>query len=641
MAEIKKSLLQNSSSIETIQQSINSFGASIRKANTVSSSVIRQLYAGNREKKRSILAKSQLIQKRKEAARRREREDVVEAGKVGSIYKRAGTVIQNSTKGLLGRIMDFAGAILVGWMVNNLPRIIKGAQQLIERVDTVVKTLSGWFNNLTSFFGLFGSDLDSTLSRIKGVSPEVEAKELDKAVDKTRSGVIRADQQFKQMIEDLNNFDLLKVLGLRGAPESKDNRGDRPPSRSDAGLDSGGGFSEPDSGTSGGRVSDRQVYQYLRSKGVSHIHALGITANVLGESDFEIAADEAGDGSQGIGLFQYTFPSRKQAFLQAVPDYKTNWKAQVEFAIGEGSAPQYLSTEFSSPEQAAEWWMNNWERPAEYAKPGRRKKHNNWIANFKPPQADKKPATSSVSPVSSGPVNIDAGKTISVDARVGDTIKTSNYGMRWGRKHGGIDLGCPIGTYISCRLPCRVVEARYENGYGYYTDIIIPSLNIRLRFAHLSSQLIKSGEVPAMTPFARSGNSGAKTTGPHIHMEATRNLGGTAYGGELNPDPYTDAMVFSKNPPVGGSQPGLLKQVQGIFGLGGPSLDPVKTQTNVAQNVTPEKNARTIPVPIPDMGGEAPAPSGGGGGGIKMIGTSGNQLNTFVTKTLLRELEYT
>ena len=641
MAEIKKSLLQNSSSIETIQQSINSFGASIRKANTVSSSVIRQLYAGNREKKRSILAKSQLIQKRKEAARRREREDVVEAGKVGSIYKRAGTVIQNSTKGLLGRIMDFAGAILVGWMVNNLPRIIKGAQQLIERVDTVVKTLSGWFNNLTSFFGLFGSDLDSTLSRIKGVSPEVEAKELDKAVDKTRSGVIRADQQFKQMIEDLNNFDLLKVLGLRGAPESEDNRGDRPPSRSDAGLDSGGGFSEPDSGTSGGRVSDRQVYQYLRSKGVSHIHALGITANVLGESDFEIAADEAGDGSQGIGLFQYTFPSRKQAFLQAVPDYKTNWKAQVEFAIGEGSAPQYLSTEFSSPEQAAEWWMNNWERPAEYAKPGRRKKHNNWIANFKPPQADKKPATSSVSPVSSGPVNIDAGKTISVDARVGDTIKTSNYGMRWGRKHGGIDLGCPIGTYISCRLPCRVVEARYENGYGYYTDIIIPSLNIRLRFAHLSSQLIKSGEVPAMTPFARSGNSGAKTTGPHIHMEATRNLGGTAYGGELNPDPYTDAMVFSKNPPVGGSQPGLLKQVQGIFGLGGPSLDPVKTQTNVAQNVTPEKNARTIPVPIPDMGGEAPAPSGGGGGGIKMIGTSGNQLNTFVTKTLLRELEYT
>lgn len=640
MAEIKKSLLQNSSSIETIQQSINSFGASIRKANSVSSSVIKQLYSGNREKKRSILTKNQLIQKRNEAARRREREDVVEAGKVGSIYKRAGTVIQNSTKGLLGRIMDFAGAILVGWMVNNLPRIIKGAEQLIERVDTVVKTLSGWFNNLTSFFGIFGSDLDSTLSRIKGVSPDAGAKELDKAVDKTRSGVLGADQQFKQMIEDLNNFDLLKALGLRTAPgPDGENRGDRPPSRSDAGLDSGGGFTEPDSKISGGKVSDRQVYQYLRSKGVSHIHAMGITANILGESGFNPAADEAGDGSMGIGLFQYTFPSRKQAFLRAVPDYKTNWKAQIDFAIGEGSAPQYLSTEFSSSEAAAEWWMNVWENPAASVRPARRRKHNNWIKNFNAPQPDKKITTS---PVSSGPVNINPSKTIAVDARVGDTIKTSNYGMRWGRMHGGIDLGCSIGTYISCRLPCRVVEARYENGYGYYTDIIIPSLNIRLRFAHLSSQLIKSGEVPAMTPFARSGNSGSKTTGPHIHMEATRNLSGTAYGGDFNPDPYVDAMIFSKNPPVAGSQPGLLSQVKGIFGIGGPSLDPVKTQTNIAQNVTPEKNVRTIPVPIPDMGGgEAPAPSGGGGGRLKMISTSGNQLNTFVTKTLLRELEYT
>ena len=95
------------------------------------------------------------------------------------------------------------------------------------------------------------------------------------------------------------------------------------------------------------------------------------------------------------------------------------------------------------------------------------------------------------------------------------------------------------------------MEARYERGYGYYTDIIIPSLNIRLRFAHLSSQLIKSGDVPAGKPFARSGNSGAKTTAPHIHMEATRNMGGTSYGGDFNPDPYVDAMIFSKKPPQG------------------------------------------------------------------------------------------
>ena len=41
-----------------------------------------------------------------------------------------------------------------------------------------------------------------------------------------------------------------------------------------------------------------------------------------------------------IGLL-YTH-LKKRTFLQAVPDYKTNWKGQVDFAIGEGTSPQYF-----------------------------------------------------------------------------------------------------------------------------------------------------------------------------------------------------------------------------------------------------------------------------------------------------------
>ena len=103
------------------------------------------------------------------------------------------------------------------------------------------------------------------------------------------------------------------------------------------------------------------IISISKIKNISHNHALGITANVLGESGFKIDADEAGDGSRGIGLFQYTFPSRKEAFLQAVPDYKTNWKGQVDFAIGEGTSPQYFATNFKSAEEAAEWWRNYWD----------------------------------------------------------------------------------------------------------------------------------------------------------------------------------------------------------------------------------------------------------------------------------------
>jgi len=212
------------------------------------------------------------------------------------------------------------------------------------------------------------------------------------------------------------------------------------------------------------------------------------------------------------------------------------------------------------------------------------------------------------------------------------------------RPHGGADYACPTGTYIACKMPCKVVEARFQKGYGYYCDIIIPKLNIRLRFAHLSVQLISSGEVSPGVPFARSGNTG-RSTGPHIHMEATKNLSGTSYGGDMSPDPYTDVMIFSKNPPVQGAKKengGVLDIAKDMLGFGGPSLEPMPSR-DVAGGITPEKRGQVIPVPIPTGGGgqqSSPPPASRGGGGGDSMESSGASLNTVMATILLRELEY-
>jgi hypothetical protein len=117
--------------------------------------------------------------------------------------------------------------------------------------------------------------------------------------------------------------------------------------------------------TAGGKVVTPQaVYSYLRELGVPHIHAVGILANIKGESGFRIDADETGKGTGGIGLFQYTFHTRKRAFLRAVPDYKTNWRGQVKYAITQDpNTPLYLRKQFSTPEEAAEDFMRQWENP--------------------------------------------------------------------------------------------------------------------------------------------------------------------------------------------------------------------------------------------------------------------------------------
>jgi len=139
------------------------------------------------------------------------------------------------------------------------------------------------------------------------------------------------------------------------------------------------------SSTGGGTVSPQEVYAYLKGKGLSHNHIMGIVAGIDGESSFRIGIQEQGHTREGVGLFQYTYPSRKQGFLQAVPNYKENWKGQVDYAIHKDAATKaYLSRQFGSPEAAAEWWLVQWERPLESLRPARREKYRRFISGFQP-----------------------------------------------------------------------------------------------------------------------------------------------------------------------------------------------------------------------------------------------------------------
>jgi len=110
-----------------------------------------------------------------------------------------------------------------------------------------------------------------------------------------------------------------------------------------------------------------EIYQYLLSKGLDDTHALGLMANISRESGFRPGVEEEGGGG-GVGLFQYTNEPRKGNFLKAVPNYKTNWKGQIDYALKEPGepGPQWIAMKFSSPQEAADWFMRKWERPAEY-----------------------------------------------------------------------------------------------------------------------------------------------------------------------------------------------------------------------------------------------------------------------------------
>jgi len=136
---------------------------------------------------------------------------------------------------------------------------------------------------------------------------------------------------------------------------------------------------------------------------------------------------------------------------------------------------------------------------------------------------------------------------------------TSYYGPRWGRLHGGVDVGTPVGTGLSLSEEGEIVYAgrhgRPGKGYGNMIDAWLPGSGVQIRLAHLSQIVkrtgkFKAGEMLGKTGGAKGDPGAGSSTGPHLHFEADRTKGGSKYGGSGNPLPYASKIVLGSAKPA-------------------------------------------------------------------------------------------
>jgi hypothetical protein len=230
--------------------------------------------------------------------------------------------------------------------------------------------------NKTDYF-LAAQGLNSWMNRIldfRGVAMagggEVNAQMMGMGEDYTRVIAKSLEESVSPSI-DKTTKDLMRNLMLQKVEPKEETK----PPEEGAGADGGIGGQYSPEGLQG------DIYKHLLSKGMSDIHALGIMANISRESEFRPGVSEK--GGPGVGLFQYSSEPRKSNFLKAVPNYATNWKGQIDFAIKEDYAPQYLQKKYSSSQEAADDWMRKWERPAEYIQATEGpKKHREYLAGL-------------------------------------------------------------------------------------------------------------------------------------------------------------------------------------------------------------------------------------------------------------------
>ncbi|MCO1581000.1 M23 family metallopeptidase [Crossiella sp. SN42] len=95
---------------------------------------------------------------------------------------------------------------------------------------------------------------------------------------------------------------------------------------------------------------------------------------------------------------------------------------------------------------------------------------------------------------------------------------TSNFGMRGGTMHYGVDIANSIGTPILSAADGTVVESGPASGFGLWVRVQHNDGTITV-YGHINASMVRAGQkVQAGQQIATMGNRG-QSSGPHLHFE--------------------------------------------------------------------------------------------------------------------------
>ena len=671
MAEAQRSLLKNSDSLGNIRSSLTSFGEGLRRANSTSFAIQKGLNVNNREKQRAILKKSEIFRSRREAVQRKERESVIESGKLPSIITSAQRSISGSTKGFLGRIMDFVGIVILGWMLNNLPGIIKSVQALIERIQRARVVLQEWINNTSEFFQDFTASLDTVLQRITGILDPKEVEEAQENNKKLENSARTFENDISRMVQMFQEFDLKSWFeGL--LKSGTGNGGPVDPSQPP-----GPGQNQPTNqggATSGGRFTPILNVVGAAEGGYTSIAPMDENPDLTSMTIREASNATGLKGGRGaIGRYQLTSPIKQAEMAGLVVDKDIFSPAnQDKIAIAlirargitadmivnnPNEAAKRLAMEFAGLPVLEETqgykqlvkrgqsYYRNFNGNRATVTPEEVEAAFKQFEDYKPPQTTSPPNNNTPAAKVTPPPTLDPAtrytKGQNVTSILGQNASiTSLLGApRSHGRHGGIDIGCNPGLFVSLKVDCEVVGTARGGGYGEVIDVWVQSLGIQLRFAHSTRHIITSGKIPAGTSFTVTGYSGTvKPAGPagsHIHFEAHTQKGFSGYGSNVQPDQYVALIQLSS------------VQISGTPAKTPPAkVSPVQKNTSSGStppNLQPPSKAKNITLPFnpaapPQSGAPQPPTGGGPPPSSPMKFSSGDPLNRFMTTLLLTEL---
>ena len=219
----RNSLRKSSISINSIRNTFASFSKGITNAKQKSDDILKQTRETNLFKSKLIRKDGEFFARRRENVRRKNREDELESSSITGVAKKEGNIVTRSTRGFLGRIIDFLGVVLVGWALINLPMIIKRLQGLFKLIQKVVGILSGFIDAIRGFLVAIGKPIVNLIDSIRKIDFTNQRKQVQDSTESVNSNLTKLDKDFRESVNDfINDENISRANQLADEIENSD-----------------------------------------------------------------------------------------------------------------------------------------------------------------------------------------------------------------------------------------------------------------------------------------------------------------------------------------------------------------------------------------------------------------------------------
>ena len=578
-----------------IKSSFTTIGAGFKRANKSVGSMRSILLKKTKIKKDAITGRKSLFGKRIENQRRKEEEAVVEASKPNATG-RIGNKILDSGKSLLGRIIDFIGTLLVGWLANNLPTIITMAQNLMGRIQKTVSILGNFMRDIGAIFTGSTKVLGAVFTNITSFDFFDSNKRLSTALGELESVFGDMNKQFDDGLKMLTT-----PLGQMPGEEQIAPTGTQ--YYSPTSEDKSGGYTG-----SGKQFNLSQLIKLAQQVGFKGNNAAVAASVAMAESGGNSMAHNKKRPDNSYGLWQINMiddlgPDRRRRYnLKSNDDLfdpLTNAKVAYKMSGGSnfGAWTTYTGGKYLAFLPSAQNLLSS----------GAVQKAS--LPTEQPLKAVKNP-------------KLDIKKLgLSVGERAG-------YSQSRGRIHAGRDIAIAAGTPVSVISDATITDVGYEGGYGNFVTYV-DSNGVEHLYGHLKEGAnVKLGDkLPSGTVIGYVGSTG-NSTGPHLHWEVSKKVGEVGRPRKNVIDPIESG--YGATAPFGGSLMPSQKNAQ--------IASPQQQQLNLPSTARAPQVMVMDDRPAPQS--QQPQVASGGGSAPPMMDGE-NVLNNFMRNYLLLDLAYT